>query len=211
MVWNPEESEAMIRKMGNYSVLCKGVGTFHNSVQSGSTQHTMNVGSSYSQLLGVNWVHTDATADHDKTLANTDFKRYGINRWGFSIDGVMIENQKMIFANEPAEIVAFSAIQKGVLAKTSGVPESLSYDAVNSDEGSASIFTMSFENYKSACGGFAQIRENHCSGRSTLSATTNLNLEYSTPVPNNASITLFAKYAQLITFDQEANLFRVSQ
>ena len=58
----------------------------------------------------------------------------------------------MIYANEPAEIVAFSAIQKGCLAKTSGVPESLSYQAVNNDEGSASIFTMSFENYKSACG-----------------------------------------------------------
>ena len=141
-----DESEAMVASLGDWSVLAKGVATVNSSVSAGVGGHTANVGASYSQVLAVQWVQTDnsASVNHDTALVNTDFIKNNVERWGFSIDGVLVEAQKLVKA-DTAELVAMSAVDGGFLSKVQGVPESLSKAHIEGEEGSTNVFTMSLE------------------------------------------------------------------
>ncbi len=214
MVQLSDSSEAMLSKQGGWSVLTKGVGTYVNSVREDATMHTINLGASYSQLLNVNWVFTDPSSAPATTQANTNFVDGNLNKWSFSIDGVNVDNQKGILANCPAEIAAYSAISNGTFTKLNSVPEELSKAKILGAMGPSCVFTQSLEIYKGACGSFGDQWENlrlACSGRSTLSSTTNVHLEFgSGGAEDDLTFTLFATYAQQITYDPVSNLFRVA-
>ena len=214
MVQLSDSAEAMLSKQGGWSVLTKGVGTYVNSVRDGVSMHTINLGASYSQLLNVNWVFTDPSANPTLAHQNTDFDDNNLRKWSFSIDGVTVDNQKGILADCPAEIAAFNAIANGKLTSLTACPVLQSGSAIANSKGLSTVFTQSLEIYKGACGNFGDQWENMklaCSGRSTLSSTTNVHLEFGNSGADGDRIfTLFATYAQQISYDPVSNLFRVA-
>ena len=209
-----DQSNSMIRKMNpNWSILTKGIGTYNASLAQGISQSSVNLGASYSQLLGYDFVMTKADATNDATANNGEhFYQNRLKRHNLSVDGVLVENGKSITADVAAEIVAFNAIEKGTLAKMTGLPL-LSEANVIAETNSATVFSQSLEIFKASCSGFANYaKENFCTGRSTISSTTVLGLEFGTGGAAHATnLTLFAKYAQLITYDDEHKIFRISQ
>ena len=79
--------------------MAMGTGTYRNSIPVGSTNYTINLGASYSQLLGITFVQTLADQDHAATHTGTSFYANNVNRWSLSIDGVLVENQRMIYSS----------------------------------------------------------------------------------------------------------------
>tara|TARA_B100001094_G_scaffold144714_1_gene140202 strand:+ start:3262 stop:4533 length:1272 start_codon:yes stop_codon:yes gene_type:complete len=210
-----DQSNAMIRKMNpNWSILTKGVGTYNASLAQHVSQSSVNLGASYSQLLGYNFVMTDSSPSGGEAVTNNGehFKQNNLKRHNLSVDGVLVENGKSITADVPAEIVAFNAIEKGTLAKMTGLPL-LTHGNVTNISNSGCVFSQSLEIFKASCSGFANYaKENFCTGRSTISSTTVLGLEFGSNGAQFATnLTLFAKYAQLITYDDEHKIFRISQ
>ena len=208
-----DSSESMVSKLGAWQCMAMGTGTYRNSIPVGSTNYTINLGASYSQLLGITFVQTLANQDHAATHTGTSFHANNVNRWSLSIDGVLVENQRMIYANEPAELVALNCIQKGYLAKLTDVPINLGSAVVESSNNPQAIFSQDLSIFKRSCGGFGDYDEAfHCAGRSTLSSTTNVNLEFKNSADTDpVAFTLFSKFTQLISYDPEMRMFRVSQ
>ena len=90
----------------------------------------------------------------------------------------MVNRLLVITADVPAEIVAFNAIEKGTLAKMTGLPL-LSHGNVTNLSNSGCVYSQSLEIFKASCSGFANYaKENFCTGRSTISSTTVLGLEF---------------------------------
>ena len=81
--------------------MAMGTGTYRNSIPVGSTNYTIHLGASYSQLelLGITFVQTLADQDHAATHTGTSFYANNVNRWSLSIDGVLVENQRMIYSS----------------------------------------------------------------------------------------------------------------
>ena len=206
-------SAAMLRKMNpNWSILTKAVGTYHHIVDSGVSNHSINLGANFSQMLGYDFVFTSTTSDQYETQNNTMFIQNALKRHNLQVDGVLVENGRSVTCDNAAEIVAFNAIERGTLAKTSGLPSKLDPDNVLATDKCACVFSQSLEIFKASCSGFANYaKENFCTGRSTISSSVVLGLEFAPHATTKSNITTFVKYAQLITYDDEHKLFRISQ
>jgi len=208
-----DQSAAMLRKMNpNWSILTKAVGTYHHAVDSGISNHSINLGANYSQVLGYDFVFTDQTADQYESQNNTMFIQNNLKKHNLQVDGVLVENGRSVNCDNPAEIVAFNAIERGILAKTSGLPSLLGPTNVLAQNTAGCIFSQSLEIFKASCSGFANYsKENFCTGRSTISSSVVLGLEFAPSSAAKCNITTFVKYAQLISYDDEHKLFRISQ
>lgn len=208
-----DQSTAMLRKMNpNWSILTKAVGTYHHVVDSGVTNHSINLGANYSQMLGYDFVFTSQSANQYTSQNNTMFIQNNLRRHNLQVDGVLVENGRSVSCDSPAEIVAFNAIERGVLAKTSGLPSLLNHTNILATDKAACVFSQSLEIFKASCSGFANYaKENFCTGRSTISSSVVLGLEFAPAAATASNVTTFVKYAQLITYDPEHKLFRISQ
>ncbi len=208
-----DQAAAMLKKMNpNWSILTKAVGTYHHVVDSGISNHSINLGANYSQVLGYDFVFTDQTANQYESQNNTMFIQNNLKKHNLQVDGVLVENGRSVNCDNPAEIVAFNAIERGILAKTSGLPSLLGPTNIQASNEAACIFSQSLEIFKASCSGFANYsKENFCTGRSTISSSVVLGLEFAPSSSAKCNITTFVKYAQLISYDDEHKLFRISQ
>ena len=209
-----DSAESMLRKAGNWSCLTKGVGTYQNVVPNNASAHTLNLGMSYSQLLGTDFVMIENDEDRINDFADTKFTRNNLKRYYVNLDGVALENQKGVAADSPAEIAALNAISKGVLANMNNVPSNINFEQLEEDDSAAIIFSQSLEIFKGGKVGFGNYFDQlQCSGRSSLSSTSTLQMEFGADntATKACNLTLFASFAQLITFDEQANQLRISQ
>lgn len=201
-----------IKKLGDFSVLAKGVATHNNFIKQGSSAHTINLATQVSQFLGLDWVATKSSFDSVSELQNSCFIQNGLRRWYLTIGGEQIENSKGILADAPSEIVALMGVDGGYLGKLQNVP-SITPSNFTSDNHSGCVFTQSTENFKSSCATFGEYSsgdDNFCSGRSTLNTSVVVQLEYDSGSTNDTNFSAYVQYGMLITFDPQHMVFRVS-
>jgi len=209
-----------INKLGDFSVLCKGVAHHSNSINSGVSQHTVNLATQVSQFLGVDWVATNASDDATTEFQNSKFIQNRLKRWYLTIGGEQIENGKGILANCASEIVALMGIDGGYLAKVQNVPSihPENFDDTQVTGHSGCVFTQSTENFKSSCATYGEYYsgdENFCSGKSTLNSSVVIQLEYGNDstgsgATTNSLFNAYVTYGMLVTFDKEHMIFRVT-
>jgi hypothetical protein len=231
-----QEGEDMLKANGPWSVLTKGVGTFHNSIPAGQSLHTLNIGSNYSQLLGTDFVFTKS-AQHPMTSTDENYLVTGLNilstttdhlsqnvrfpwfvdnnvkKFYLTVDGVRVENLMGCDVSTEAESVAWNAISCGNLGKLSNVPSSIGYDKMRDQETSnTNVYSQSIEVFKGKNTGLGYYDEAlNCSGRSTTSSVVSMQLEFDGGSEYATNFTLFSKFVQLITFDETRQQFVVAQ